>query len=87
MLQAAKVPAHMKNVAVMDVMVNLIRTAERVAPFNAAKITNREVAVDAFILLTLALMVNTRANSPIISPKNTIGFPNINRSRVSLLAT
>jgi hypothetical protein len=77
MLQEIKVAEHMKKVVVIDELVYTRNIDDNVAPFKAAKSMKRDVAVEAAIFPILALIKKTRANSPIIKPKNTSLFPNI----------
>jgi len=69
MLDTINVAAQIKNVEVIEDLVYIRNIADSVAPFKAAYRTNKEVAVEACILWTLALMVKTRTSSPMINPK------------------
>jgi len=77
MLQDMKVAEHMKKVVVIDELVYTRNIDDNVAPFKEAKRMKIDVAVEDEIFPILALIKNTRANSPIIKPKNTSLFPKI----------
>jgi hypothetical protein len=87
MLQATNVPAQIKKVEAIEDFVYARNMMDKVAPLRAAYKTNNPVAVEAFILCTLALIEKTSASSPIIKPKNINWLPNIARNSEGLLTT